>query len=400
MSQTRTELNLNGRKITLIGTAHISEKSVQEVSETIRNIKPDCVAVELDEKRYDSIKNPEKYGELDIIKVLRNGEAFLLLANLVLASFQKRMGKNTGVKPGEEMVSALNVASELGINYSLVDRPVQTTLKRAWGKNNRSGKSKLLTILLTSAFSREQVSEDQIENLKQKSEMDSMMGELSEYLPAIKEVLIDERDFYLASHIWESKGENIVAVLGAGHLAGVQANLEKIASGELSTDTTEIEKIPPKKKGAKIIGWMIPVIILALIAAGFYFGGRAKGVEFALNWFLWNGIPSAVGALVAAGHPLAVLVSFVAAPFTSLCPVVGVGIVSGIVQAYFCKPKVKDLESLSEDAGTLKGFYKNRILRVLLVFILSSLGSSIGTFAASGKLISLLSGIFNAPELE
>mgnify|MGYP003488883798 FL=1 len=393
MSNTQKVLTLNGRTITLIGTAHISQDSINEVTEAIKTQKPDCVAIELDQKRCDSIKNPDSWRQLDIVKVLKRGEGFLLLANLVLASFQKRMGQNVGVRPGDEMVAAMKVAEELNIPTTMVDRPIQTTLRRAWAKNSLWGKCKLLSAMISSAFTSEKISSEEIEELKNNSEMDSMMKELSDYMPTVKEVLIDERDKYLASHIWESKGTNIIAVLGAGHLPGVQAYLEKIAAGQESTDTTEIANIPNKTLGAKIKGWIIPAIIVILIGMGFYFGGRNKGTELVLSWVLWNGALSAIGSIIAAAHPLTILVSFIGAPITSLCPFVGVGFLTGITQAFVCKPKVKDIEDLSTDAGSLKGFYKNRVLKVLLVFILSSLGSSIGTFVSGADIISKLSSI-------
>lgn len=393
MSNTQKVLTLNGRTITLIGTAHISQDSINEVTEAIKTQKPDCVAIELDQKRCDSIKNPDSWRQLDIVKVLKRGEGFLLLANLVLASFQKRMGQNVGVRPGDEMVAAMKVAEELNIPTTMVDRPIQTTLRRAWAKNSLWGKCKLLSAMISSAFTSEKISSEEIEELKNNSEMDSMMKELSDYMPTVKEVLIDERDKYLASHIWESEGSNIIAVLGAGHLPGVQAYLEKIAAGQESTDTTEIANIPSKTLGAKIKGWIIPAIIVILIGMGFYFGGKNKGTELVLSWVLWNGALSAIGSIIAAAHPLTILVSFIGAPITSLCPFVGVGFLTGITQAFICKPKVKDIEDLSTDAGSLKGFYKNRVLKVLLVFILSSLGSSIGTFVSGADIISKLSSI-------
>lgn len=387
MSQTQTILDFNGRKITLIGTAHVSDESVKEVTETINSLKPDCVAIELDEKRCDSIKNPEKFRELDLVKVLKSKQGWLMMANLVLSSFQKRMGVNTGVKPGDEMVAAMNAAETLNIPTVMVDRPIQITFKRAWSENNLWGKCKLLSALLTSAFSKDQVSSEQIEQLKEKSEMDSMMNELSDFMPDVKRVLIDERDQYLASHIWEAKGNNIIAVLGAGHVPGVTAYLEKIAKGESTTDTTEIGSVKPKSFGSKLAMWIIPVLIVAIIALGFVFGGKDVGSEQLLSWVLWNGTLSALGALIALAHPVTILVSFVSAPITSLCPFIGVGIVAGIVQAVMCKPKVKDMESLSTDAYSLKGWYKNRILRVFLVLLLSTLGSSIGTFTGGASII-------------
>lgn len=395
MSQTQKVLELNNRKITLIGTAHVSAESISEVENVISDVKPDCVAIELDEKRYESITNPDKYRELDIIKVLKRKEGFLLLANIVMASFQKRMGKNAGVKPGEEMVAAINKAKELNIPTALVDRPIQITFRRAWKKTSAYGKTQLLSALLASGFSKDEISSEEIENLKQASEMDSMMKELSEVMPAVKQVLIDERDQYLASHIWKAEGNNIVAVLGAGHLPGVEAHLKKIVENQASTDTSEIASIPESGIFSKIMMWLIPALIVAVIAFGFYIGGKDAGSKMALNWILWNGILAGLGALIAGGNPLTILVSFVGAPVTSLCPFIGVGIVAGIVQAAICKPQVKDLETLSDDAGSIKGFYKNKILRVLLVFLLSSVGSSIGTFAAGAGIVINLSEIIS-----
>lgn len=392
MSQTQRIVECNGRKITLIGTAHVSKESVEEVKETIKTINPDCVAVELDEKRADSIQNSEKYKELDIVQVLKRGEGFLLIANLILASFQRKMGQNVGVKPGDEMLAAIEVAKELNIPTALVDRPIQITLRRAWAKNGFMGRIKLLSTLIASAFSKEEVSAEEIEKLKKQSEMDSMMTELAEYMPVIKEVLIDERDKYLATNIWNSQGNNVVAVLGAGHLPGVEAHLIKMCKNEEVADNSEISSVPPKKVASKIVGWIIPTIVIAVIVAGFVYGGTKAGSMMLTTWFLWNGIPAAIGTTIALAHPITVIVAFFTAPFTSLCPFIGVGFVTGIVQAIVQKPKVTDIETL-QDNISLKGFYKNRILKVLMVFVLSSLGSSIGTFIGGADIIGQLADI-------
>ena len=393
MSQTQIKLELGGRTITLIGTAHVSKESVEEVKNTINELNPDCVAVELDEKRADSIKNPSRYSQLDLVKILKRKEGFLLLANLVLASYQRRMGLNAGVKPGDEMIAAMNAAEEKQIRCTLVDRPIQITLKRAWGKNSFWGKCKLFAMLLSSAFSKEEVDPAEIEKLKERNEMDSMMNELSEYMPVIKQVLIDERDQYLASKIWSSEGNNIVAVLGAGHLPGVQAHLEKLGAGSESSDVEEISKLPRPGILGKLLAFIIPACIIGLIVAGFIYGGVHAGTQILSTWFLWNAIPAAILTAVAFGHPLTILVGFVAAPFTSLCPFIGVGFCTAIVQAIVCKPKVSDMETLQDDVSSLKSFYKNRILRALLVFIFSSLGSTLGTFIGGADIIGILSNI-------
>ncbi|MCR4821774.1 MAG: TraB/GumN family protein [Treponema sp.] len=396
MSQ--VNLNLAGKEILLLGTAHVSQASCDEVRAAINEKKPDCVAIELDEQRYASLNDSDGWKNLDIIKVLKEKKGFLLLANLVLSSFQKRMGANVGVKPGDEMRAGIDAAKELSIPCEMVDRPIQTTLRRAWGKNSAWGKMKLLSALIASAASKEEVSGDEIENLKDKSEMDGMMSELSEYMPGVKKVLIDERDFYLAAHIWKAlqkeERKSLIAVLGAGHLPGVQAHLEKISKGEEGCDTEEISSLPKKKMGAKILGWAIPVIIVGLIAAGFVFGGMKKGADLLGAWVIWNAVLAGIGALIAGGHPLTVLMAAAGAPFTSLCPLVGVGMFAGIVQAFVCKPKVKDMESVMDDAGSIKGFYRNRLLRVLLVFFLSSIGSSVGTFVGGSSIVVSITAFF------
>ena len=384
MSQTEKVLKFDDREIILIGTAHISQESCNEVKKAVEEKSPDCVAIELDEGRYKSLNNPEDWKNLDIVKVLKANQGFLLLANLVLSGFQRRMGSNVGVKPGDEMRAADNCAKERNIPVAMVDRPIQITLRRAWAVNSFWGKCKLISALLASAFDKEEVSGEQIEILKNSSEMDSLMKELADYMPVVKKVLIDERDRYLASKIWDCKGKKTLAVLGAGHLPGVEAYLKELAAGKKSSDVSDISEVPPKKVGSKIAGWTIAALIVALIAAGFVYGGITKGAQLLGAWVVWNSTLAGLGAILAFGHPLAVLTAIVGAPFTSLCPLVGVGLFTGLVQAAFCKPKVSDMETLQDDL-TLKGFYKNRILRVLLVFFLSSLGSSIGTFAAGAN---------------
>lgn len=394
-TDTQKHLCLAGREFVLVGTAHVSAQSIDEVTASITNEKPDCVAIELDEKRLANLTDPESWRKMDIIKVLKNKQGFLMLANIVLASYQKRMGQDAGVRPGDEMLAAINKAKELNIPQSMVDRPIAVTLRRAWAENSFWGKCKLLSALVASAFSTEEVDAGEIENLKKKSEMDSMMNELSDYMPAVKRVLIDERDRYLACHIWQCTGNKVLAVLGAGHLKGVVAHLEKFASGEEQPVCTDIEDVPPKKTGAKIANWIFPILIVALIAVGFVFGGNKKGWDMLGTWVLWNGTLAALGTLIAGGHPLTILVGFIGAPIASLLPFVGIGLFTGVTQAVICKPKVEDMEKLQADATSLKGFYKNRILRILMIFILSSIGGTVGNIVAGASFVKIISGFFD-----
>jgi pheromone shutdown-related protein TraB len=285
----------------------------------------------------------DSWEKLDLVKVFKEGKGFLLMANLVLSSFQRRLGQNMGVKPGDEMKAAIDTATELGIPYSLCDREVQLTLKRAWGSCGFWSKNKLLAPLLSSAFTTEKIDEAQIEALKNKNELDNMMGELAEYLPEVKKVLIDERDQYLAAKIWASPGSRIVAVIGAGHMGGVSAHLEKIARGEGFIDTSELEQIPPPSKISKLTPWIIPAIIAALIIAGFFKSGGAVSLSMLLQWMLWNGSLAALGTIIAWGHPLSVLTAFAGAPIATLNPFVGVGLFAGSWKPLYAVPVFRTL---------------------------------------------------------
>jgi pheromone shutdown-related protein TraB len=387
---TQTRLTLQDREIILVGTAHVSRESIEEVNQIIREEKPDMVCVELDAGRLASMTQQDSWEKLDLVKVFKEGKGFLLMANLVLSSFQRRLGQNMGVKPGDEMKAAINTATELGIPYNLCDREVQLTLKRAWGSCGFWSKNKLLATLLSSAFTTEKIDEAQIEALKNKNELDNMMGELAEYLPEVKKVLIDERDQYLAAKIWASQGSRIVAVIGAGHMGGVSAHLEKIARGEGFIDTSELEQIPPPSRISKLTPWIIPALIAALIIAGFFKSGGAVSLSMLLQWMLWNGSLAALGTIIAWGHPLSVLTAFVGAPIATLNPFVGVGLFAGVVEATVRRPRVQDIEHLAEDITSLRGLYRNRVSKALLVFFLSSMGGMIGNFISIPFLTNLV----------
>ena len=352
--------------------------------------------MELDQGRYDAITQKDNWERLNISKVLKEGKGFLLLANIALTSFQRRLGNELGVKPGQEMLAAISIANEQNIPFSLCDRELQLTLRRAWARCGLWSKCKLLAALLSSAFVTEKLSAEEINNLKNSNELDSMMQEMANYLPAVKEVLIDERDQYLATKIWQAAKTDgtTIAVIGAGHLRGIQTYLEQFAAGEAPTDLAELETIPSRSFLSKAAKWIIPVILLTLLTIGFIRADFYESLEMLKTYVLLNGSFAALGAIIALGHPLAILVSFLGAPFTTLIPFIGVGILSGLVQAVFRKPRVSDAENLSSDVASIKGFYRNRISRVLLVFFLSSLGSSIATFVSGSVLVGFISRLF------
>ncbi|AEF85766.1 TraB family protein [Treponema primitia ZAS-2] len=390
MKDTNITVNLPGREIILIGTAHVSKDSIDEVAGVIREEKPDQVCVELDSGRYTAMTEKDSWEKLNVAKVFREGKGFLLMANLVLSGFQRRMGQELGVKPGDEMKAAIDTAEELGIPYIFCDREVQLTLRRAWAHCGFWSKSKLLASLVSSAFTTEKMSEAEIEGLKNRSELDGMMAELADYLPGVKETLIDERDQYLAAKIWAGGSAKQVAVVGAGHLMGIKAHLERIAAGGESADVAELDSIPAPSILSKAAGWIIPLIIVAIIALGFFRAGAGVSLAMLIRWVLWNGSLAAVGTLLALGHPLSILVSFVGAPIATINPFIGVGLFSGITEATMRKPRVSDAETISEDVSSLKGIYRNRITRALLVFLLSSLGGMAGNFISIPSLAGLL----------
>jgi len=382
MAHTVRTIELKDRKVILVGTAHISRESVVEVSDLIRQENPGRVCVELDQNRYQSMTQGAKWENLDLRKVLKEKKGFFMLANLALSGFQKRMGEGVDAKPGEEMLAAISTADALGIPWSTCDREISVTLRRAWAKSNFWNKCKLMASLVNSAFSNEKLSAEEIEKLKETSELEQMMNELADYLPSVKEVLIDERDRYLASKIYDAKEPLVLAVIGAGHMAGIERWLLKLDSGECGSDTSDIDFVPPGSKWTKIGGWIIPIAIVALIVASFVTSGTQAGLNTTLQWVLWNGSLAAIGSALCLAHPLTIVVSFAAAPLATLNPFVGVGLFAAITEMNLRKPKVKDFEGLSEDVTSLKGFYKNRITHILLIFLMSSIGGMIGNFIA------------------
>ena len=288
------------------------------------------------------------------------------------------------------MKAAIDTAQELDIPFSFSDRDIQVTLKRAWAKSGFWGKNKMLASLIGSVFSREKISGDDIEKMKERSALDDMMSELSDYLPSVKEVLIDERDRYLATNIFTATGKKVVAVVGAGHVPGMIKWFEKFSSGSESFDLRDIIEIPPKSVFSKILPWLIPAVVIGLVGAGFFRSGWDRSLSMLLGWVVVNGTFSAVGALIALAHPLTIVLAFLAAPVTSMNPTIGVGMFTGLLEAVLRKPRVIDLENLGDDILSVKGFFRNRVTHILVVFFLSSVGSAIGTFIALPYLTSLL----------
>jgi pheromone shutdown-related protein TraB len=370
-----TRLRDGEKEVLLIGTAHVSRESADLVTAVIREEKPDTVALELCKSRYQSITQKNKWQETDLIKAIKDKKAFLLLANLMLASFQKRIAKRLGIEPGAELAAAIKAAEEIGAEIYLADRDIRTTLSRVWRLMGFWKKLKLPAQLLIS-MEEEELDQRQVEEMKKKDILESLMAEVSKEMPEVKAVLIDERDRYLAHKIRLAPGKKIVAVVGAGHVPGIVAHW----GSDLSID--ELEKVPPKRITGKILAWTIPAAILALMAAGFIAGGGEAGGKMLIWWIGANAILAGLGAAAALAHPLTIASAALAAPITSLNPMVAAGWVAGLVEVFMGRPKVKDFENLANDIITFKGFWNNKITRILLVVVFTNLGSSAGTFVA------------------
>jgi pheromone shutdown-related protein TraB len=382
--QHTTKLELNGKEYTIIGTAHVSKKSAELVEKTIKEIKPDTVCVELCQSRFESIKNQKKFENTDIIQVIKEKKVYLLLSSLILSSFQKKIADKMEVRPGQEMIAAIDAAEESGAKTVLADRDLQITLKRAWKSMGFFEKIKIISQLIFAAGSDEEISEEEIERLKNTDVLETLLDEIGKSHPRLKNALITERDKYLCHKIKNSPGENIVAVIGAGHVPGIKEYWDK------EIEIEPLEETPPPGKLLKVFKWGIPALIIFLICAGFFMGGRSTGSEMILVWIGLNAVMAGAGALLAFAHPVTILTAAIAAPFTSLNPMVAAGWVSGLAEALLRKPKVKDLSELSNDITTFKGFWKNNLTRILLVVVFTNIGSSIGTFAAFPFLLKIM----------
>jgi len=377
------ELSINGKEYYLIGTAHISKESADLVKQVIEEQKPDVVCIELDDKRYQSLNNKKKWEELDLKSVIKEKQLATLMINILLASYQKKLGEKLGVNPGVELLEAASTAKANNIPIELCDRDVRITLRRAWKSMSLWQKLKFLTAGLAGTMEKEEIDEDKLKELRQKDMLNEMMAEFGKAMPVLKSVLIDERDIYLAQKIKEATGNKIVAVVGAGHLEGIVARMESDKVDDLS----KYEIIPPVSRIWKGIGYAIPIFILGALAyIGFTKGSEAAS-DNAIFWILANGIPSALGSAIAFGHPLTILVSFLAAPLTSLTPLIGAGYVAAFVQLMLVPPKVKEFQTVSTDVLKAKNWWKNRLLRILLVFLLASLGSALGTYVGLFQII-------------
>lgn len=379
-------VEVGSRTFVLVGTAHVSRESLDLVRSVIERERPDCVCVELDERRYEALSQEQRFDDLDLRAVIRQRQLVTLMLNLVLAAYQRQLGLALGVMPGAELLAAARAARESGIPVELCDRDVRITLRRAWRAMRWWRRFILVSFLLASLFERPSLNEEDLRELRRQDVLSRLLRELGEAFPGLKSVLIDERDLYLAQKLLDAPGDRVVAVVGAGHVEGV---CRALGSGR-QVDLATLEAVPPVPRLGRWIGWGVPAVIAgALVAIGVGQGAGAVGENLAF-WILANGIPSFAGAVLALAHPATMAAAFLAAPITSLTPVIGVGYVTAAVQIYFRPPRVRELQRVPRDLGSLRGWWRNRMLRIFLVLVFTTLGSLLGTWVGGAEIVSNL----------
>jgi pheromone shutdown-related protein TraB len=373
----------DGREILLVGTAHVSRESADLVRELILRERPDRVCIELDAQRYQALTERRRWEELDLREVTRKRQLAPLLANLVLAAYQKKLGGALGVLPGSELVEAARAAESLGIPVELCDRDVRVTLRRVWASLSLWKKSQLLGTLAAALLDRPEIDEDTLRRLRDQDVLSELMRELGEALPGAKTALIDERDAYLAQKIHDAPGRKLVAVVGAGHVSGIRSALES----HRPVDLAALSTIPPVPAYVKWIGWAVPILVFcALAVVGVRHGWHAVAHN-ALFFVLATGIPTSIGAACSLAHPAVVVSALGVAPFTALHPLIGAGHVLAFLQAWLVPPVVRELETVADDAAVPRRWWSNRLLRIFLVFLLTTIGGMIGTYVGGAELI-------------
>jgi pheromone shutdown-related protein TraB len=390
--QPMRHISRDGVDYTLIGTAHVSRSSAEAVRELASTGDFDAIAVELCQARYDALTAERNWTDLDLYKIVRQGKAGLVMANLALSAYQRRIADQFGIEPGAEMRAAAKAAAEQDLPLQLVDRDLATTLRRSYASVPWYKRLYLMAGLALGMVSSDEIDEESIEKLKEGDILESTFTEFAEHSPELFEALISERDIYMSARLREENAERasgkILVVIGAGHMEGLAGHLER---GEIdpASERERLDQLPARSKWPRLIPWAIMVLILAGFAIGFS-RSPELGWQLVFLWVAINGGLAALGALIARGHPLTVLSAVVAAPLTSLNPTIAAGMVTGLVESWLRKPKVSDLEKLRFDITTLKGWFRNPATRILLVFFLSNLGSAIGTWVAGFKIFEAL----------
>lgn len=388
----------DGVRYTLLGTAHVSKSSVDAVRTAIAGGGYDTVAVELDAQRFRSLTDPDVLAKLDLVKVLREGKTAVFAANLGLAAYQRRLAEQLDIEPGAELKAAALDAQARGLRMELIDRDVGLTFRRAMQRLGWWGRSKISAGLAMSLFADEEVTEEQIEGLKEGDILEASFGEFASGSPALYESIIAERDRYMAAKLRalaHTPGEDgtpreVLAVVGAGHLQGLARHLREDSDAPAAA-CAELETLQEKSS----FPWftlLLAAFVLGGFVWGYWQGGAELGGDLVLHWVLWTGVLGAIGCAIAGGHPLSILTAFVASPVTPLHPALASGTLSALVEVWARKPTYADFMALRDDVQTVKGWWRNRVARVLLNFFLTSMGTAIGVWTGGAKMLQTLFG--------
>jgi pheromone shutdown-related protein TraB len=386
-----TELVSGGTTYYVVGTAHVSQHSVEEVRTAIAELRPEVVCVELDRARHDALTRANAFRDLDVIKVVREGRALYLLAHLALSAYQRRLGASLGVRPGAELLAAIEAAGAAGVPVELIDRNIDVTLKRTWRNLGLWRRASLLAALVVGFAPRdgqagEPITAETIEGLKQPKALSDMLAELGRAIPEIKAPLIDERDQYLASKLGDAGvgRRRVLAVVGAAHVPGIQAHLGQ------SIDRAALERVPPPALAWRILTWLVPALFVAALVWGGRHGDATSFLDLMLAWILPTSLAAGGCTLLAGGSLPSVATALVVAPIAAIYPLLGTGMVVGVVEAWRRRPSAADRERLADDLQSLRGFWRNPVTRVLLIAMASGAGTAVGFWVGVGWVASLL----------
>lgn len=375
LPETVTTVKHGDTEIYLLGTAHVSKQSVTDVTTCVEEIQPTSICIELCESRYKSIRDRDSWKKMDIFQVFKEKKVLFLIAQLILSSFYRKLGKQLEVTPGAEMIQGADEAEARDIDLVLADRNIEITLRRVWGGLSLFQKAKfILTMIPSFLFNAEEIDDATVEELKEQDNLEAAMDEMGKGFPGIRERLIHERDIYLSEMIKSAKGDKVLAVVGAGHVPGIVERLKE------EHDLATITEIPRPSIWPKLITYIVPLTVILVFTIVTIFKGFDDAVSDIKVWIIANMILGALGAMVALAHPVTTLVTAVVSPISSLIPTIPAGIIAGLVEAHFKKPTVEDLEGVPEATETIKGWWSNGFTHLLVIFFLASMGSALGAW--------------------
>ena len=374
------KLRLGKSEVILLGTAHVSRESVADVERAIVKEKPDAVLIELDEGRARNLRDPDHWKHTDIVQVIKSGKIYLLFSSILLSIFQKKMGDRLTSAPGAEFKKAIELSEQKKLAHYFVDREIRITLKRAWQSVGFFGKLRLMSELIASLFVTEDTASEDIEKLKEKDALQTLLDSMPPSFRRIREIVIDERDYYMAQKVRdivlhaEKEPKRALVVIGAGHLRGIEEAMQR---------DHDMQALTAVKEGSlwkSLVAFLAPIAIIVAFLSYFTFSGGKK-VDIAETLKIWVIIKCSVTAAITIiwrPHILAYLAGILVSPVSTFLPVIKVGWVSALLEAMLRKPEVTDFEEMPEATTRFRAFYRNRIFRIFMVFFLGQFSSALG----------------------